>query len=72
MSKRSPWESYHQRQREIDRKVFDLIQSTKHMCLCSHAQGFHWDTDHAGVSNNAQAAVETALMYEFLHQTLAR
>jgi hypothetical protein len=45
MPKRSPWESYHKRQREIDRKVFDLIQSTKHMCLCSHAQGFHWDTD---------------------------
>jgi hypothetical protein len=45
MPKRSPWASYHKRQREIDRKVFDLVQSTAHMCLCSHAQGFHWDTD---------------------------
>jgi hypothetical protein len=45
MPKRSPWESYHKRQRAINAKVFDLMQSTAHMCLCSHAQGFHWDTD---------------------------
>lgn len=45
MPKRSPWESYHRRQQQIDRKVFDLMQSTAHMCLCGHAQGFHWDTD---------------------------
>src|SRR5437588_1577791 len=45
MPRRSPWESYHRRQREIDRKVFDLMQSSKHMCVCSHARGFHWDTN---------------------------
>lgn len=29
MPKRSPWESYHRRQQQIDRKVFDLMQSTE-------------------------------------------
>ncbi|MDP7735131.1 hypothetical protein [Mycobacterium paragordonae] len=43
--KRSPFESYHKRQRQINAKVFDLIQSTAHMCLCDHPQGFHWTTD---------------------------
>lgn len=45
MPKRSPYESYHKRQRAINAKVFDLMQSTAHMCLCTHALGFHWNTD---------------------------
>jgi hypothetical protein len=45
MPKRSPYESYHKRQRQISVKVFDLMQSTAHMCLCTHVQGFHWNTD---------------------------
>ncbi|AYE95815.1 hypothetical protein C0J29_14380 [Mycobacterium paragordonae] len=45
MAKRSPYEGYYKRQRQIDSKVFDIMLSTKHMCLCNHPQGFHWNTD---------------------------
>jgi hypothetical protein len=45
MPKRSPWERYYNRQREINRKVYDLMRSSKHTCMCGHAQGFHWNTD---------------------------
>ena len=45
MPKRSPWASYHKRQRQIDSKVFDIVLSASHPCTCSHVQGFHWNTD---------------------------
>ena len=45
MPKHSPWESYHKQQGAINAKIFDLWRSAAHMCRCSHAQGFHWDTD---------------------------
>ena len=48
------------------RKMAAALDSAGHRVL------FYENTEggHAGVSNNAQAAVETALMYEFLHSTL--
>lgn len=45
MPKRSPFESYHKRQREINSKVYDIVLSANHTCLCGHVQGFHWNTD---------------------------
>ncbi|PJE01900.1 hypothetical protein [Mycobacterium sp.] len=45
MAKRSPYEGYYKRQRQIDSKVFDIMLSNKRMCLCDHPQGLHWDTD---------------------------
>ena len=41
MPKRSPWASYHKRQRQIDSKVFDIVLSASHPCTCGHVQGFH-------------------------------
>ena len=48
------------------RKMAAALQEAGHRVL------FYENTDggHAGVSNNAQAAFETAMTYEFLHQTL--
>jgi prolyl oligopeptidase len=48
------------------RKMAAALQGAGHRVL------FYENTDggHAGVSNNAQAAFETALAYEFLHRTL--
>jgi prolyl oligopeptidase len=48
------------------RKMAAALQAAGHRVL------FYENTDggHAGVSNSAQAAFETALMYEFLHRTL--
>jgi len=70
MAKRSPYEGYYKRQRQIDSKVFDIMLSTKHMCLCDHPQGFHWDTgDGENVGNCVDAdcpceAFEEDVLYE--------
>jgi hypothetical protein len=45
MPRRSPWESHYKRERAANRKIFDIMRSTKHMCLCGHPQGFHWAND---------------------------
>lgn len=45
MPKRSPWERHYKREREINRKVLDLMLSASHPCLCGHVQGFHWAND---------------------------
>ena len=49
------------------RKMAAALQSAGHRVL------FYENTDggHSGVSNNAQAAFQTALIYEFLHRTLS-
>lgn len=43
MGKRSPYESYHRRQRQIDSAVLKIMLSA--ICLCEHPQGFHHNTD---------------------------
>lgn len=61
MAKRSPWASYHKRQRQIDSKVFDIVLSASHPCVCGHVQGFHWDTDegrHLGKCVDAECPCE--------------
>jgi hypothetical protein len=39
---RSPWERHYKRERAANAKIFDIMLSAKHMCLCGHPQGFHW------------------------------
>lgn len=54
---RSPWEREHKRQRAANAKMLDIWMSAKHICLCGHVQGFHWD-DGVGKCVDAECSCE--------------
>jgi hypothetical protein len=52
---RSRWERERQREARANARMLDIWMSAKHVCLCTHVQGFHWD-DGVGRCGDADCA----------------
>jgi hypothetical protein len=40
---RNRWERERKREAAANAKILDIYMSAKHICQCTHVQGFHWD-----------------------------
>jgi hypothetical protein len=57
---RSRWERERKREAAANANILDIYMSAKHICLCTHVQGFHWDDDvgRCGVADCACTAFD--------------